>query len=261
MRFAREDRVPKEFTHVTGDIYRLPEIIFQIVSAEPLDIDEDVQRAMRAYCSPFSDKGVVLAAADAEIALSNLAMLARSGNGKALWQFARLACDVVEGLGEITRSNPDAIKPFARHRARWPMMRSTHPLNCDKDKLLEDIELGKAGGVQLDKFSKWKPDYAATVAGQLIGHLEFIRQENPFCFDGKQKVCFSDFLRPFSKETAPHWWFLAKKFLLATYPKPETVKELNGIVTSPTKRASPGRIRAAILEKIRARFFHLACQS
>jgi len=258
---SRRNSPPGALTRVTGDIYRLKEAKIKICSAKPLSVDEEVQRAMRAYCSPMSDKGVVLAAAEAEIALSNLAMLARKGNGKALWQFARIAHDVTESLGQMARTNPMALRPFSRNCTRWPMMRSTHPLNSERDKLLQEIELGKSTGVQLDKFSKWKPDYASNVAGRLMTHIEHIRKENPICLDGKQKIEFSKFLPPFSKQTAQQWWFIAKKFLLASYPKPECVKELNQIATSPTKRKSLGRVRAAILEKIRTRFFNLACQS
>lgn len=255
--------VPRGFVHVIGDIYRWAEIKIQPAAAEPLNTDEDWKRVTQASCKPQVEKDVVSSAAEAEIALRKLVQLARNGNGKALWQFANLACQVVEGLNEIARSNPDAIKPFARHLARWPMMRSTHPLNCDDDGLLEKIELGKSSGVQLDKYSKWKPDYASNIAGALVGHIQAIRRQNPkpYCIHEKQKVYFADFLRPFSKETAPRWWFIAQKFWFATYPKPEAIAELDALVTAESKRKSPGRRRAAIIEKIRARFFHLACPS
>lgn len=260
---SRKRERPKNLVHVTGEIYRWPEIKIQPAAAEPLNTDEDVKRALHAYCSPMVDKGVVTAAAEAEIALSNLAMLARNGNGKALWQFANLTCQLVESLNEIARSNPAAIKPFARLRANWPMMRSTHPFNCENEKLLDDIELGKSTGVLLDKFSRWKPDYASKVAHALRNHIEFIRRENPVGWDGKREIEFSKFLPAYNKDTAPHWWFIAEKFLLAAYPRAEfhKITELNEIVTSPTKQTKPGKIATAALIEIRQRFLHMPCQS
>lgn len=256
-----EDKVREICSHVWGDVYSFPEIKIQVAPAEPPNTEEQVKRALLAYCSPPHEENVVTASADAEKALATLARLARAGNGKALWQFAEIVKSAVGGLNEIAASNPDAIKPYARHSDRWPMLRSTAPLLCGDDTLLKKIQLGTSAGVQLDKFSKWKPDYAAAVAVELIGHIEFIRRENPIVVDGKREIEFSKFLPPFNEDTAAQWWFIAEKFFLATYPKPEEIAVLDALVTAKSKRTSPGRRRLAIREKIRARFLALACQS
>lgn len=247
----------RKWDQVKGDIFRYPESKIQPSPAEPLEFKDDYKRVMLT-CSTPHEKNVVTASADAEKALTTLAGLARSGDGKALWQLAQLVKSAVDGLNEIVRENPDAIKTFARHCDRWPMLRSTAPHLCEDDSLLVKIELGKSAGVQLDQHSKWKPDYAAVVAAKLIHHLEFIRRENPTGLDSGKKIEFSKFLLPFTKGSAPHWWFIAEKFLLATYPRPEEIEELDALVTIESKRKSPGRRRVAIREKIRARFFSLA---
>jgi hypothetical protein len=261
IRLSRGSELRKTFEPVIGDIYRWPETKFQPSPAKPLDVDESAKRAILAFCSSPHEANVVTASADAEKALGTLAQLARDGNGKALWQFAEIVKNAVIGLNQIATSNPDAIRPFSRQSDRWPMLRSTAPLLCDDDALLNTIQLGKTAGVQLDKYSKWKPDYAAVVAAELIKHIQFIRLENPIGLDGGKEVEFSKFLPPFSKKSAPHWWFIAQKFLLATYPKPQEISELDKIVTAKSKQKSPGRRRTAILEKIHARFIHLAYQT
>jgi hypothetical protein len=251
----RADRY--HFTHVAGNLYRWPETKIKTAKAEPLDTDESAKKAFLTYDTPH-EKNVVTAYADAAKALSALANLAREGNGKALWQFAEIVNDAVNGLNEIVTSNPDAIKPFARLRSGWALMRSTAPHLCDDDSLLTKIELGKSLEIQLDKHSKWKPDAAAQVASELKIHIESIRRENPFVFYNEKRVQFSSFYAPFSRETAPQWWSLAEKFLRSSYPKPEAVAELDAMVTGKTKRKYASSRRNAILAKIRARFIALA---
>jgi len=248
----------KHWERVAGDVYRKLEIKIKTTPAEPLNSDEWSKKTFLTYCQPQHDKDVVTSYADAAKALSALANLAREGNGKALWQLAEIVVDAVAGLNEIVTSNPNSIKPFAQTRTGWPLLRSTAPHLCDDDKLLNEIELGKSVGIQLDKFSKWKPDAAAQIAFELIKHIEFIRSENPLGMDAGKNIEFSKFLPPFSKDSVIHWWFIAEKFLLATYPEPEKIAELDALVTANSKRKYPSTRRAAILEKIRARFMHLA---
>jgi len=258
-------RIPREQTtrrslcsQVTGDIFRWPEVKFKAAPAEPLDLDEQARLAILNCKMPSVENDVATACANAETALGNLAMLARDGNGKALWLFAELVKKAVMGLNQIATGNPDAVAPFARQSDRWPMLRSTAPLLCDDDELLKQIRLGETAGIQLDKYSKWKPDFAAAIASELIKHIQFIRLENPYCLSKGEKVEFSKYLPPFGKGSALLWWKFAEKFLLATYPKPEEVAELDALVTAKSKRKFPSTRRVAILEKIRARFLSFA---
>ena len=194
----------------------------------------------------------------AESALAHLVNRARDGDGKALWQFTELTIKLCETLREMTEINPESLRPIARHQSRWPMMRSSHPLQCDPDTWLEAIELGRAEPIQLDKFSKWKPGWAATYAMQLFFHIQRIREEDGFLITDKGDVKFSDWIPAFTKDSAPQWWELAWSFLLATYPYPEQVEELDRLAVGAAKRKSPGRRKQAIHDKLKARFLAIA---
>ena len=200
---------------------------------------------------------IIELAASARRSLARLATLARHGNGKALWHFAGLACEAGEGLSDMMHANPKALRPVARFRARWPLMRSTHPRNSDRDKHLTDLQLGQGVAVMLDKYSKWKPDFAASYAMRLREHIEFIRNENPtICLkDGKRSI--NELIPAFRRATADTWWKLARQLFLKSYPEPEKIFELDRIADS-GKRSFPSRRRQSILEKIRARFLHMA---
>lgn len=250
LRHCRPDERPDYLQHVHGDIYRYPEVKIQPAPAVPPQGKELIQIGAKSSAS----ENVIEITNAAETALTRLVQLARNGNGKALWQFARLACDVTKGLSGIMRENSVALQPIARVSSHWPMLRSTNPHLCDGDEWLQIIQLGKDTGRQLDSISRWKPDYAAVVANELINHIEHIRSEGV----KSKKEKFSDFLPPYCKDTAPRWWGIAQKFLLATYPKPEEITELDTLVTAKSKRKFPSTRRVAILEKIRARFLNMS---
>lgn len=248
---------PDESHRVVNDTYRKPEMKIAAQAAAPFDAKES-EGFFSIDNSPPHKVDVVSAAANAEKALIALLEVARSGNGKALWQLARIMCDLVSAVNQIADMNPDAIKPFSKTQASWPLKRSTAPHLCDDDALLEKIKLGNATGLQLDKYSKWKPDYAASVAFQLKRHIERFRKEIVIDSDDGKKVTRQP-LPPFNKDSADQWWKVAECFLLGGYPKPEEIAELDALVTAKSKRKFPSTRRQAILEKIKARFFHLAC--
>lgn len=234
-----------------------PKIKINPSAANPLTKKEAAEKTLLIYGSPF-DKSVVAASASAERGLTSLVQLARSGNGAALWEFAKLLDEAVRSLYEIAVTSPDSIKPLARKLTHFPMPRSTAPLLCGDEELLQKIELGQLVNKQLDQHSKWKPDSAAIIAAALINHVEFIRSENPLVLDGVQEIEFSKMLPPFSKDSAGARWTAAKHFLLAAYPMPEQVSELDALVTTKSKRKYPSTRRVAILEKICARFKGMA---
>ena len=251
------DLKPDESRRVVDNIYRTPEAKIEAAQAAPLDGRENAAMMISLYTSPTNKKDVVTTATDAEKALVALLNLARAGDGKALWQFADITRRMVSAINEIAKENPDALKPIARNLDRWPLQRSTAPLLCDDDALLKKIELGMATGLQLDKYSKWKPDYAAMVASKLREHIENTRKDTPLKFEDGKKITLQP-LPPFSKDSAPQWWTVAERFLLVGYPKPEEIAQLDAMVTAKSKRKYPSTRRVAILEKIRARFESMA---
>lgn len=208
----------------------------------------------------LDEKGELLfLAAIAQKILGTLAGRARRGDGEALFRFAFLVQQSAQGLSQITKANPTAVQPVARHCGRWPIMRSTHPLNSDSDSILQEIGLNEDGlPICLDKDAKWKLDTAGTIAIHLLEYLLSDWNDNPQCvFAGNKVARLKEVLPPFSQDSAPKWWTLAECVFLRSYPEPHKVSELAAICTTPS-RISPGRIKEAILTKIHQRFLHMA---
>jgi hypothetical protein len=245
-------------------------VIYRRLSARPIKISE-AEAAVEAdytswrWLSPeglkpaFQDGGdnIKTLRRTADEVISHLNHKAWSGDGVALAHLAAIARSACEALSQIVRTNPKALAPIARKHGTWPMMRSTHPLNCDPDEWLNAMELGADIPINLDQCSKWKPQGMATqCAFSLYQHLESIRQNDEIeAINGRAR---GEWLPPFSRDTAGQWWDVAWAFLLKTYPQPEQVAELNQIVKGPRKRRSPGRLRDAIKRTIQQRFTAMA---
>jgi hypothetical protein len=191
--------------------------------------------------------------------LTKLAQRARSGDGKALWYFLKLANEMGEGLWGMMEVNRESMRPFARQCGRWPMMRSTNPRLCAPDEWLSDLQLGDEVPIQNDQHSKVKPDHAADVARQLFFFLEDQRQRGVMFIlpDGKRRKA-KDVLPPFTTSSAKIWWPFAEHTFSRSYPEPEKDEWLSHIASTPSRRRSPGRMREQILTKIRERFLHMA---
>ncbi len=245
----------------TMGVFRLSDPPLNMPNAQPLDADAQLESYF--YCTEKAKKTVDAIQHDparlyamAKRCMGHLAGLGRHhGNAQALWLFADLAGEIGQGLSDMMFHDRKAFVPIARTKSRWPMMRSTHPLNCDPDSWLSDMALGTAYPICLDKHSKWKPGgYTATYATRLYEHLEQLRGQR-IEIDGKP---IKEVLPEFSRDTAPAWWEYAWRFLLYTYPEPEKVSELERLVTAPTKRSSPGRMKQAIQDVLKARFYAIA---
>lgn len=190
-------------------------------------------------------------------ALGNLASKARDGDGKALWVFASITCELTESLSQMLATNRAAFKGIARKMNRWPQMRSTHPLLCDPDEWLDEIELGMDVPLLLDKYSKWKPDHASDVAIQLLNYLQDMCRVDCWLKLANKKVLASKHLGSFNKSSALKWWRLAEATLKKVYPHPDTHWKLSQIATTKS-RTTPGRKREQILTKVKARFVAMA---
>lgn len=191
--------------------------------------------------------------------LGLLARRARAGDADSASLFTFLAAEAGEGLSQMVRRNPKIVKPAAEELTRFPLMASRSPRNSDPRQWLETLGVGAHVPLQLDQFSKSKPDQAYVIAIRLIEHLHSVRQEDLIIedADGVEKKV-ADALPPFTQCSAEIWWRFAREFLLRTYPRPCEVDEFKKLVTSPTRLKSPGRMNEQILSKIRARFLSLA---
>lgn len=236
---------------------RFPAAAWKVADAIEPTAEEVVQASgyIQAFRNKFPNADPAELCGIARNALVELAQQSRAGNGKALWQFAAIAADVCRGLEQMVANNPKALRPIARKVLAWPMMRSTHPRNCAPDKWLDEMELGRDMPFTLDKYSKWHTQGPATrYALALYRHLDEIRSEK-IKIDGKPAKAW---LPPFTRDTAPAWFDMAWKCLLASYPHPEQIAELDALVTNPGRRRSPGRRKEAIRQILRARFIAIA---
>lgn len=165
----------------------------------------------------------------------------------------------VSKMNQLARAKPQLFSPIAKKFWKWPLLKSTHPHLSESDDLLNLLELGKEAGFQNDKYSKWKPDKAMEIAWQLKNYQHSIRVNYLDQYPVKAQKIFQAL--PFNQQNAPELWEIAKWSLLRSYPNPEMVKEFQEVGIRKSKRSNPSSRRQAILEKIHARFIHLACQS
>ncbi len=240
-----------------GTIYRLAAEQIKTRRATPPTFAEQLQAWPRFKNLPeLKDADPHDLASLASAALIRLADKARTGDGKALWHFAQITANACRALDQMTAHDRKAMRPIARTMLTWPMPRSRYKRNCSPDAWLDEMRLGQDLPIAQGAQAKWKPcGWATRYALELYGHLERIRQDREITIDRKPP---RQWLPPFTRKTAVLWWNVARQFLLASYPNPERVSELNRLVTAPTKRKSPGRIRAEILALLKTRFLSIA---
>ena len=240
-----------------GTIYRLAaETIKTRRAVAPTFVEQLDAQPRPNYPPELKDADAHVLASFAATALGQLAHKARAGDGKALWQFVKLTADACKGLDQMTAHDRKAMRPIARTMLSWPMPRSRYRRNCPPESWLSEMQLGAALPIAQGAQAKWKTRGAATqIALALYAHLEHMRLDGEITIDGKPP---RKWLPPFTRKTAMWWWHVARRFLLASYPQPERVAELNRLVTAPTKRKSPGRIRAEILAVLKSRFLSLS---
>lgn len=197
---------------------------------------------------------------DARLGLDTLFFRAEQGDEVAANRLAELLRVSCSKFSRLCKERPKLFQRVARQSWRWPVVMSTHPLLCDKYKvILKDLQLGAATPLELDKYAKWKWDTAADIAFALLCYLWQFRKENR-----KPNVEYGtvgdvlDRLPSFADDSAKEWWGIARVVFLFSYPEPQSVPELAGLVKAPTKRRSPGRMKQAILDLLKGRFVSFA---
>ncbi len=219
---------------------------------------------VRNYPLDWKERGTVMRGRESDhpidlyfqayYALGRLAEKARARDGRAAMELARLAAQSTHDLNDIAARTPELFQPLARVRHAWPVIKSRRTgrkqLSAAENTLFGKIQLGVDSMIELDPATaRWKFDDAGKISYWLLAHLHHIRER----FKKMQlKVA------PFSDDSSGDWWMAAKKVLLQSYPAPEEVQEFDVLVTAKTKRKSPGRRRAKILEVLESRFLSFA---
>ena len=183
--------------------------------------------------------------------VGRLEQMALSGDSDAALRLAQIATEATVALSRVAREKPGLLLRFSRQRYAWPVIKMAREALSQKEKkLFAAIQLGADAVIELDPQSaKWTWDDAAKIAYLLLTHIEHARRTDKRL--AKQFPKFND-------DSAKSWWGVAEKLLLFSYPKPETVDEFKALVTARSKRRSPGRLKAAILEKLQSRFLSFA---
>lgn len=177
-----------------------------------------------------------------------------AGDLAAASELVDIALDLASLLELIARENPAALASTARRRSAWPVVALAREAQSPRVKdVFSRIKLGEQLFVELDPATaKWKMDRAGEIA---LALLTYVYTRRCFCCGWIGQKAKS--LPEFCDDSAPAWWELAQATLLASYPKPDQVKELSRLITNP-KWQTPGRKRARILDVLKARFISLA---
>jgi hypothetical protein len=190
-----------------------------------------------------------------------LAHKAKSDDAYAAQKLADLALSATAALTNIARDKAELLRPYARESDAWPVIKSKREkLSDDEKDLFAGIQLGEDAIIELDPpTARWKWDDAGQISYSLLRRIELARagsRHPPLDFGeiGKR----AKRLPEFCDRTWLAWWEEARRIFLASYPEPQNVEVLNRLVTAATKRKSPGRIKAAILDMLRCRFLSFA---
>jgi hypothetical protein len=231
---------------------------FDIVAAFPplVLVRERGKGQMHWRLSDASTKDI---ATDARLGLQTLLDRAEAGDEDAATcaaQLIRQSCGILNKLAE---HNPKLFRRTGRTSWRWPVLMSLHPHLCEDFKpLLKSIEFGADIPIELDPGARWVWDDASDVAFGLLCYLrEYLQQDKLFHYNARLTRSISK-LPEFTSDTSEQWWRYAKAALLTVYPAPQSIPELDKLVKARTKRLSPGRIKAAILEMLHDRFVSFA---
>lgn len=197
----------------------------------------------------------------AETPILILSQKAKAGNKDAALELARLALMATAQLARVSEKYPNFLSPLARGAMAWPVLKMRKDRLTKKEKRTFDaIGLGQNAFIELDPAtSKYKWDDACRIAYLLLDYLHRARNSgklSTFSYGSLGKAAKK--LRAFNNESRAEWWELAKKTLLLSYPEPEKVEEFNRLVNGTSKRKSPGRIRQAIFDILKARVFSLS---
>jgi hypothetical protein len=199
--------------------------------------------------------------------IDHLGRRAKNGSWEAARALEELAREAITHLNQCAQLNPKIFRKTFRtwpeFLHEWPVMKQKREKLSESEKMLfSKIKLGAKSLFELDPATaKWKLDDAGKISADLLDFVHGARQNyylgwQSFWHYGSG--IFPQKLKKFSDETASDWWDVAKKMLLLAYPKPHKIKEFDRLVTAPTKRKSPGRIDAAILEVLKSRFISFA---
>jgi hypothetical protein len=202
---------------------------------------------------------------------SFLSKLATTGRPEAANRLALIAIQATRVIGEIAKSNPNALCALAQEQIAWPFLKSQNRLfSANHQKLLKDLKVGgKCGGsisktslfVPANRFGKisaklWKYIYDTRERMRFFQenrpeYLESIERLHPKALTIDQEA--AKLPEPNEDMAGKKWCDVGKRILTESYPHPrfpgelnENVPALRNLITA----ASHQRSRNAIINRI-----------
>jgi hypothetical protein len=196
-------------------------------------------------------------------AIGILAQRADDGDANAALELALLAIVATKRLTKICKNNPELLHPLSRFERGWPIVKMKREKLSESEKELFDrLKLGVDDFVENDTSAKWRLDDAGIIAHSLLSYIRVSRGSLPHGFDNGKITKYIVKKLPYEfdddEENRAAWWEVAEEILLYSYPNPCAIPELNNLVTTASKRKSPGRLKQAILRKLKSRFMAFA---
>jgi hypothetical protein len=194
-------------------------------------------------------------------AIQILAQKAKDGSADAALKLAALAGEATELLTQVSKAKPELVQRLARIRRVWPVIKKKNAaLSPDEKHLFTAIQLGEDDFIELDAQSaKWRMDDAGIIAYGLLTYVLDARADSHLAIYGEVGMLAKKRLvKDFNDASAPDWWEFAKDVLLASYPDPTAIEELNQLVKAEGNRKPKSRFKQAILDVLKSRFLSFA---
>jgi hypothetical protein len=210
----------------------------------------------------------------ASIGLGHLKNLASNGDQRALASLADLAAGATEALNQISRGAPERVRPIARRRFLWPLLKARKERFGDDHKsLLRQIQLGNELPFSCEALGRIRrSNITSRTAMMLLCRLDAYRPKlNTWAGFIRQPRLewekMATHLAPFSAAMWSDWFEAAWKALLDDHDgKPEADPELRrlglyrenhsaerygGAQKTVTNKTRESNIRDGIREKLR----------
>ena len=214
--------------------------------------------------------------------MSLMAALAKAGRGEAGRNMARYALRATDCTRELVTTKPEQFKAVAEQELRWPVLRSPNPVMSQADPDWERLGLGADFPFKLSPDKRLDvTDAAGQVALKLWFYVHRLRESTLEVLQ-KHKLTVAD-LKPEGNKVDLHiqaahlpdfapesmvvqkWFAAAQAALISAYPDPNDpaklntgIPELNAIVKGDRDRATKGRLRHRISERLEKKFYWIA---
>ena len=208
--------------------------------------------------------------------------LAKAGRGEAGRNMARYALRATDCIRELVKTNPEQFRAVAELELRWPVLRSPNPVMSQTDPDWERLGLGAVFPFRLHADKRLNvTDAAGQVAVKLWFYVYFLRK-NTLQVLHQHSLTVAD-LKPecnkvylyiqaarlpdFAPESmvVQKWFAAAQAALISAYPDPNDpaklnteIPQLNAMVKGDRDRATKGRLRHRISERLEKKFYWIA---